>query len=170
MQDEHTPTSTPSREGIPSREEIRETAEQVADSARQEYDALRSEALHEARSAVDTVKRSAHDYTDAQRTAAADNVDAIAHAMQASVDSLESQGQHLVARYWQRVADETHDLAGWLRGRSLDELWQETEGYARQRPAVVFGGALAAGFLLARVLRSSPPAANPSPNQTKPMN
>ncbi|MFN2329983.1 MAG: hypothetical protein ABR612_13795, partial [Chromatocurvus sp.] len=84
-------------------------------------------------------------------------VQTIANALYSSGDTLEAQGRDSMAALWRRGAASTEDLAKWLEGRSVSDLWQQAQTYARRQPGVSFGGALAAGFLLARFLKSSTP-------------
>jgi uncharacterized protein YgiB involved in biofilm formation len=44
-----------------------------------------------------------------------------------------------------------------VHDKPLTEAWREAKGYVRKQPAMGFGGAMLAGFMLARFLNSSAP-------------
>ena len=148
---------TGSHEGLPDREELRKVGEQLSETARQEYGELREEAVHAMHEAADATRHQVRAYTERQHHRAADHIVAVAQAMQDSAGSLEAQGEITMASYWKRAADETQNLAKWTEEKSLEEMWKAAEQYAREHPGVAFGGAVAAGFVLARVLSSSAP-------------
>ncbi len=165
MQDET--TRSPADPGTPetphqsalSGEGMREAAGEVAGAVKDEYETLREESLTAVREAAGTARQQLHDYVDERQSAIAENVQAIADAMQESAGSLETQNRDTVANYWRRAAVGTEDLARWLESKSAQELWQQGQTYARRQPGLAFGGAVAVGFLLARLLKSSEPEA-----------
>ncbi len=157
MQDDYTQSGPggSGSTGLPSGEELREAAGKVAGTVREEYDQLREEVAHAAHETQTTVRRGAREYADEQRAAAADTVRAIASALYSSGDTLDSQGRDTVAALWRRGAAGAQEVAQWLEDKSAGDLWQQAQTYARRQPAVSFGGAMVAGFLLARLLKSS---------------
>jgi len=66
---------------------------------------------------------------------------------------------HDVAQRLERTADD-------LRNRNVEDLFADFDRYARQQPAIVFGGALMAGFVLSRFLKSSATPASVRPKGT----
>ena len=138
-------------------EDLRREAESVADSAKREAASLRDEIAHEAREAAEEAKREAEHYADEQRIAAGESLEAIAVALQASVDSLRDQGHSGLADYWQGIADGAGDMAERIKDKPVGDLLHEAERYAREQPGLAFGGAMAAGMLIARFLKASSP-------------
>jgi hypothetical protein len=66
------------------------------------------------------------------------------------------QGEsELAGRYAGKAAEGLERLSDDLRGADFDQLVARTENYARRNPAVFLGGAVAAGFLFARFIKSS---------------
>jgi ElaB/YqjD/DUF883 family membrane-anchored ribosome-binding protein len=53
-----------------------------------------------------------------------------------------------------KSAEQIDSLSGRLRDSDADKIISDAEDYVRQRPAFSIGGALAAGFLLARFVKS----------------
>ncbi|MGH9904058.1 MAG: hypothetical protein ACRD8U_00580, partial [Pyrinomonadaceae bacterium] len=60
-----------------------------------------------------------------------------------------------VAMFARRAAEGLAGFSGSLRQRDVDSLLAQAQDFARRRPAVFLGGALATGFVLARFLKSS---------------
>ncbi len=63
------------------------------------------------------------------------------------------QTSRLSAEQGKKAAANMEDAAGYLRAHTTDEIWNDFEGYMRQHPAPVLGGALFTGFLIGRMLR-----------------
>ncbi len=150
----------PGKTERPMTDEIRETAMDSAETMRSEARNLGEEAVHQAKDAMEGTREQALAFADQQRRSLEENVAAFAGALESAADSLQSEGKETAASYSRRVAAGIGDVAGWMQGRSLGEVWSQAEDYARRQPAVAFGGAVVAGFLLSRFLMSSTPTAN----------
>ena len=87
---------------------------------------------------------------EGRKNAAADLVDNFAQTVQRSGEQFAGQ-QDWIASAIQRGAAELNTLATSLRERDARDLLSEVQSFARQRPAVFIGGALAAGFAIARI-------------------
>jgi len=140
-----------------AKDKLRRGAEEVADAIKQESGTLREDLSAAAADHAETIRREAGDAVDAQRFEAADSICAVASALQAGVDALESDGQHAIAGYWRTAADGANQFADRVRHKPLGDIWHEADGYVREQPLLGFGGAMLAGFMLARFLKSSPP-------------
>lgn len=79
----------------------------------------------------------------------------IARAMHSTADSLEGENSGQLSQYAHIAADRIDELATRLESANVDEVIGKMSDYARQHPAVFFGGAVAAGFALSRFLKSS---------------
>jgi hypothetical protein len=62
-----------------------------------------------------------------------------------------------MASYVHDAAMRLEDAAKNLRQRNVDDLMDDVSRFARSQPALFFGGAMLAGFALARFLKSSAP-------------
>ncbi|SFH71129.1 hypothetical protein [Modicisalibacter xianhensis] len=111
----------------------RETAHEIKGAARQQAEGLFSQ----------------------QRDAAADQAEKISSAFRKMADEFDDQEQPLFSGYANDVASCTDNLSQRLREKDLGGLIEQAQDYSRRQPALYFGGAVAAGFLLARFLRSS---------------
>jgi predicted signal transduction protein with EAL and GGDEF domain len=61
----------------------------------------------------------------------------------------------MVAEYSRHVAKGLESMADSLGRRNLDDLVGSVEDFARSRPVAFLGGAVVAGFALARFMKSS---------------
>jgi ElaB/YqjD/DUF883 family membrane-anchored ribosome-binding protein len=111
----------------------RETAQEIKGAARQQAEGLFSQ----------------------QRDAAAEQAEKISSAFRKMADEFDEQEQPLFSGYAKNVASCTDDLSHRLREKDLGGLVEQAQDYSRRQPGLYFGGAVAAGFLLARFLRSS---------------
>ncbi len=132
--------STSSREEI--RQEVRQTGETVKEEARRAANALKDEA-----------RQTMRDVASRQKEAAAGEMSGLSRALQKAADELEGQTHLPVDRYVRRAAQSLDDLSESLRRRDVDSVVNRMEQFAREQPALVIGGAVAIGFLLARMLR-----------------
>jgi gas vesicle protein len=92
---------------------------------------------------------------DQQKNAAAGQIEDVAHAVRTAAADLRDRGQPMVAEYSRHLAEGLESMAQSLSGRDVDDLVEGVEEFARERPAVFLGGAVVAGFALARFMKSS---------------
>lgn len=124
--------------------DVSEAAMEAAERARHEARQLMGEAKERAKSALAD-----------QKGVIAEQVDGMAHALRMTAHQLDEQNKGTVARYADWAADGLDRLSNSLRERDLDSLIGQASDFARRRPAAVIGGAMVAGFLLSRFLKSS---------------
>ena len=109
----------------------------------------------QAKDAVHDISVRARSAADEQKNVAAGRVGGVARALRVASDDLHDQGQSLVAGYSRQVAEGLESMAQSLSRRSLGDLVEGVEDFARERPVAVLGGAMVAGFALARFMKSS---------------
>ena len=90
-----------------------------------------------------------------QKHDAAQRLTPITVALRETAQQLRKQGQAPVAQYADKTSDQVERFSGYLRETEVDELVDQARGFARGRPAIFLGGAVALGFLGARFLKSS---------------
>jgi len=112
---------------------------------------------------AEPVKEKAIEVAQQQKDAGADQVGYFARAMHGAASELESDMPQ-IAGYVHEAGQKLEKLATDLRNGSVDELMERFGRYAKDQPALVFGGAMVAGFALTRFLKSS---ANHTPNMTQ---
>ena len=81
----------------------------------------------------------------------------IAQALHDVSRSLDQNGLSGVSQLSDRAAGQVERTADYLRRRDFDGLMRDTRDMARRHPELFVGGALLAGVLLGRFLRSSTP-------------
>ncbi len=143
-------------------EEAREATESIQDAAVRVGDEVKQEAGEQAENIRSQVASAAEE----QRDEAANTVAAVAAALHAGVDSLESDDQSSMAGYWRSAATSIDQLADRVKNKPAGDVLSEAEDYAREQPGLGFGGAMVAGFMLARFLKSSSQHSRQSTNQS----
>lgn len=109
----------------------------------------------QAEEAVDRAKERVRSSATAQKDAAAERMDGFAHAIMSASDDLRAGGQEFAAGYLEQAAGGLERVSDAVRDRDLDDLIGTVEDFARRQPVAFLGGAVAAGFGLARLMKSS---------------
>jgi hypothetical protein len=90
-----------------------------------------------------------------QKTILARSMDRVARALYRTARNLDEQQDRSTARYFDIAADKIGSLSSSLEKRDIETLFTDSQNFARNHPAVVFGGAVAAGLVLSRFMTSS---------------
>jgi hypothetical protein len=128
-----------------------ETGEHLADRAREKAGELK----RQAEEAAHGMRHRARSIAEQQKHAAAGRVEGVAHALRRASDDLREQGQPMIAEYSRYAAEGLESMAQSLDRRDIDDFVEGVENLARQRPVAFLGGAVVAGFALARFMKSS---------------
>lgn len=124
------------------KDEVTETAEEAVNVARER-------SRHFAAAARD---RAAH-YVDRRKDSAAQSVEDIASSLRDSGQAFEDRPN--IKAFMDSAAEGLEHLAEEIRGRTLSELYGDVEDFARRRPTTFAAAAGVAGFMLARLLKST---------------
>jgi hypothetical protein len=143
--------------GESSTERLREDAREAAHAAKDEAARLGEDLRGAAAQGAESLKQQAGAQVQQQRFNAAEHIDAVAAALRAGVEALESDGHRDMASWWRTAADGAGRFADRVRDKPLHEAWRDAEDFVREEPTLGFGGAMIAGFMLARFLKSSAP-------------
>lgn len=103
---------------------------------------------------MQAAKQRAKDIATEQKDAAAAQLGCVARGLRDAAQSMQGESE-FAGRYAGRAAEGLERFSQDLHGADFDDLIERTESYARRNPAVFLGGAVAAGFLFARFLKSS---------------
>jgi hypothetical protein len=76
----------------------------------------------------------------------------VARSVQGAANNLEAEAPQ-IAEFVREAAQTVERLAEGLRERSLGEIAASVSNFARKEPAAFFGGAVLAGFILARLAK-----------------
>jgi hypothetical protein len=109
---------------------------------------------------IGAVQESTTSLIDERRRRAADQIGTVADMLRNSVKPLDRKSAGTIRQYAENTARQIDDLAETLRTRSLGELADDVEDFARRWPVVFMASAVAAGFVAGRFLVSS--ASHPS--------
>lgn len=96
---------------------------------------------------------------DAQKMFGAEKISSVAGAVHGVAQALESEMPQ-AATYVHDAASQIEHGAAQLKDRSVDELLSGVGGFARRHPLTFFGGALLAGLVVSRFLKSSADSKN----------
>jgi hypothetical protein len=125
--------------------------EHLTDRARKKA----GELMEQAGETAQDMRERARSAVDQQKDAAAGRIEGVAQALRSASDDLEHRGQPMVAEYSRQVAEGLESMANWVSKRNIDDMVGGIEDFARQRPIAFMGGAMVAGFALARFMKSS---------------
>ncbi len=145
---ERGPGGTTGRTGE-AKEQAKQQGQQLTRQAREQADELATRGGEQVKTQLSN-----------QKHEASQRLTPIQTALRETGQQLRKQGQNSTAGYADGAADRVERVAGYLRETEVDEMVDEARGFARSRPAVFLGGALALGFLGARFLKSSSQQAN----------
>jgi ElaB/YqjD/DUF883 family membrane-anchored ribosome-binding protein len=136
-------------------EEVRDEMRRQAERASGKAESLKEEAKVRAGRLLDDAKGRARSAIDQRKEGLAQDVGDFAHALRASASDLQDHHKGYVAQYVEQAASSVEQIADTLHRQDLKELMRHTEDFARRQPGLFIGGAVAAGFALARFLKSS---------------
>jgi hypothetical protein len=110
---------------------------------------------------AEPLKEKAEQIAETQKQAGTNRVRTVATAVHGAARELEGDMPGL-ARSVHDVAQKIEQTAETVRNKNVDELVEDLGRYAREQPGLVFGGAVVAGIVLSRFLKSSgSPSARP---------
>jgi ABC-type transporter Mla subunit MlaD len=115
---------------------------------------LAQTAKTQAASALQPIAKNAKSMAEEQKQRGASRIDSIARAVHDAADEIGDEVPQ-AASYVHSAAGKLEKASSLLRDNSVEELMQMATEFAQERPIVFVSGAVATGFLLARLLRSS---------------
>ena len=129
--------------------------EHLTERARRKAGELAGDLKRQAEESAEDMRQRALSAVDEQKETAIGGIEGVANALRSASDDLRERGQPLAAEYSRQVADGLESLANWVSRRNVDDVTGGLEDFARQRPVAFIGGAMVAGFALARFMKSS---------------
>jgi len=105
-------------------------------------------------STVQPLKEDAIELAEEQKARGADRIQTLAQAVHGAAEEIGKQVPQ-AAGYIHSGAEQLERASQMLRDNSVDDLVQMTKRLAREQPLTFIGGSVAAGFVLARFLRST---------------
>jgi len=129
----------------------RETASKLGDAAQE----LGTQAKQAATSLASEANENIKGVLNQKVGVGADLVGHFAHSVRAAADDLKQNAPQL-AGLVRGAADKIDEFAESTRDKTVEDLFETASEFARRQPAIVFGAAAAAGFLLFRILKVAP--------------
>ena len=111
-------------------------------------------AKSQAASAIQPIAENARSMAEEQKQRGASRIDSIARAVHSAADDIGDEVPQ-AASYVHAAAGQLERASSLLRDNSVEDLMRLATEFAQERPIVFVSGAVATGFLLARLLRSS---------------
>jgi hypothetical protein len=104
---------------------------------------------------MDKVRQGATSQLSTQKNKATDGIGTVAQAVRQASQQLRTQQHETIANYIDQAANQLERFSTRLRDKDVGELMRDAQQFARRRPVVFVGSALALGLLGARFLKSS---------------
>ena len=113
-------------------------------------------AKEQATAAVAPIRDNARSVVEEQKERGASRIDSLAQAIHSAASELDGEIPQ-AATYVHAAAEQLERASSLLRDSSVEDLVRKATDLAEERPVVFVAGAMAIGFVLARLLRSTPP-------------
>ncbi|MES2711421.1 MAG: hypothetical protein V4653_07550 [Pseudomonadota bacterium] len=122
---------------------MRETASQVVDEVKSHGSDI-----------IETAKERADRLAEQGKQAGSEQISGFASAIRNAADDLEGTSPE-IAGHVRSAASSIEEISSALRDRSVGQLFQDLNVFARRQPAAFFGISAVAGFAIARFAKSS---------------
>jgi hypothetical protein len=140
--------STWNPEGVgssaPLAEQAKQQAGQVVQQTKEAASRVAGQAVEQVKSQLETGKERA-----------TGGLEDAAQALHAASQSMRDRNQDTLGYYAESGAELLENVSGYFRGRNVEQVLGDMEGFARRQTGLFLGGAFVAGFVLARFLKSS---------------
>lgn len=144
--DRSTMATGSSANGAPLMDQAKQQAGQVVQQTKQAASRVADQAVQQVRTQVETGKERA-----------SGSLDEVAQALHATSETLKERHQEAIGSVAQTGAELMDQVSDYFRERSVDQITQDVEGFARRQAGLFLGAAFAVGFMLSRFLKSSNP-------------
>jgi uncharacterized phage infection (PIP) family protein YhgE len=104
--------------------------------------------------AAEAIRETAGDFAEQQKREGAERIKGFGRAVHGAADEIGKEIPQ-AADYVHSAADRLEQAADELRNRNMEDLFDSFTRFARQQPAAAFAGAVLAGFVLSRFLKSA---------------
>jgi len=104
--------------------------------------------------AAEAIRDTAGDFAEQQKREGAERIKGFGRAVHGAADEIGKEIPQ-AADYVHSAADRLERAADDLRNRSMEDLVDGFTRFARQQPMAAFAGAVLAGFVLSRFLKSA---------------
>ena len=97
------------------------------------------------------------EFADTGKTRATDLLEELSRVVADTADSIDERLGNNYGEYARKASDSVATLAGNLRGKDVDELYDDVRSAVRKSPGVAIGIAAVVGFTLVRLIKAGLP-------------
>lgn len=133
-------------------------AEEITEPKRRATQTIKDEAAKLGSQAADRARA----FAGENKERASGALDEVARLMRSAADDVDSRLGAEYGKYARSAADGIAGFADNLRGKEVDELFDQASDLVRKSPAIAVGTAAAVGFVLARLIKSGIDSASDS--------
>jgi hypothetical protein len=149
-------TSGYGRDGGPGWSDAHESGRTSSEGMQEQFSWLADKTKSETTEAMQPMKESVRKIAQHQKDGFADTMGGFAKAVDAAAGQCGRESQAMSGML-SAAADTIRSASDSLRDRHIDDIAATVQHFARHRPVALFAGAVAAGFVLSRFLKSSAP-------------
>lgn len=146
---------------------IKDTASATLSTLKDQAGQAADEAKNTISTVADEAKARVAQIVDDQKAVGADQVAGLARAAYTAAGDLRQSSPQL-AKLVESAADRVDGIADDIRESNLSEILSSLAAFGRRQPVALFGGAVLAGFLLARFVKSESVTAVDMPQNRSP--
>lgn len=137
--------------------EVKERIEREAAATRETAQQLGEQVQRQAKEMSADIQSEGQRLASEQKEVATSSLLDLASAIRNAADELERRQQTQVANMARTLAGGLEDFSRSIRQRNFQDMMSDVQRFARDHPAVFFGGALLAGLAVARFTKSTSP-------------
>jgi ElaB/YqjD/DUF883 family membrane-anchored ribosome-binding protein len=104
------------------------------------------------------------EFADTGKTRATDVLEELSRVVADTADSIDERLGNNYGEYARKAADSVSNLADNLRGKDVDELYDNVRSAVRKSPGIAIGIAAVVGFTLVRLIKAGLPEENEGSN------
>ena len=141
--------------GTASDQSLKDRVSEAAGAAADTIRDASAKASDTASEFLEPIKKQALDLAEEQKQAGAERLGGVAQAVHQAADQLDRELPPEAGAYIHEAADGIERMSAAIRDSSVRDLLDTANDFARRQPVAFFGGAVLAGFVLSRFLKSS---------------
>jgi hypothetical protein len=145
------PSSGADARSQPGEEGNAKSSSKAKDGARD----LAQNVKHVADGVVEQARKTAETQVSDNKARAVEGLSSVAKAIRKTGENLRADDQNALTGYLDRAATQVDMAAGYIRNRTVGQIFGDVESFARRAPAFFLGGAFVAGLVGGRFLKSS---------------
>jgi hypothetical protein len=134
--------------------DLKDKVASAVGAMKEQVSSVAAAAKDEANTLIEPMKEKAMEMAEEQRKTGAVEVGRVAKAVQAVAGEIEKEIPQ-AAGYIRSAAEGLEQASSAIQNRSVGELVEFVETFARRNPAAFFGTSVLAGFVLSRFLKST---------------